>query len=363
MSEIEAQWQRPLQAAICEHCDWNYLFSPGEEMPVCPHCYRERLTHLDEEELEASGVPELVVPFSVSNDRVVSGLNNFSKRFHFSPKDLQAKMLVERMRRVFIPAWLVDSDVAAAWQAEAGFNYQVVSHQENFAGNSWQTKEVKETKIRWESRAGQLQRRYDNVRAPALEEIGDVRAKLGSFERDDAQAYRQEMLEQTLIRLPNRDRQDAWPDTQPLFMELAAGECREAAGADHIRQYKWQAQYANQDWSLLLLPVYSTWYYDDDQQPQPVLINGRTGKLSGVMRASMKQAKRATTLIAIGAGLLFLLTLILLFFEPSLALLTALFAFAAGLGAIWPIAYVSRFNRDQTEDIPLENSQQLTENG
>jgi len=348
MLEIEAQWQRLLQAAICGYCDWNYLLPPGEEMPVCPHCYRQKLTSLNEEDLEKSSAPELVVPFSVSTDTVEARLSEFSKRFHFSPKDLQAKSLVARMRRVYIPAWLVDSEVAAVWQAEAGFNYQVVSHQESFAGNSWQTKEVEETKVRWEARAGQLQRRYNNVRAPALEEIGDVRAKLGFFESDGAQVYRQEMLENALVRLPNRDRLDAWPDTQPTFMELAAGECREAAGADHIRQYKWQAQFANQHWSLLLLPVYSSWYYDDEQQPQPVLLNGRTGQISGAMRASMKQAKRATTIIAIAAGLLFLLTLVLLFFEPSLALLTAVLAFAAGFGAIWPIAYVSRFNREQT---------------
>ena len=362
MLEIETQWQRPLQSAICEHCDWNYLLSPNQEMPICPHCYRQRLTVLDEADLEPGGAPELVVPFSVSTDQVVKGLTEFSKRFHFSPKDLQAEILAERMRRVFIPAWLVDSDVTAVWQAEAGFDYQVVSHQESFAGNNWQTKEVKETKIRWEARAGQLQRRYDNVRAPALEEIGGVRARLGSFGSDGAQLYQQEMLEETLVRLPNRDRQDAWPDTQPSFMELAAGECREAAEADHIRQYKWQAQYANQNWSLLLLPVYSTWYFDDDQQPRPVLINGRTGQLSGIMRASMKQAKRATTMIAIAAALLFLLTLVLLFFEPSLAFLTAVLAFAAGLSAIWPIAYVSRFNRDQKADMPFDNLRHPTKN-
>lgn len=356
MSEIDGQWQRPLQAAICEHCDWRYLLAAAEQIPVCPHCYREKLTPIEGAEVEMSVAPELVVPFSVSEGRITVNLTNFSKSFRFSPQDLQAKRLVERARRVFIPAWLVDSDVAAVWQAEAGFDYQVVSHQEDFAAGSWHTKEVQETKIRWEPRVGQLQRRYDNVRAPALEEIGDIRTNLGSFESDGAQEYQQEVLDGALVRLPNRDRQDAWPDTEPSFKELAAVECRQAAGAQHIRQYKWQAQFASQQWSLLLLPVYSTWYYDDDQMPQPVMLNGRTGQLSGVKRASMKRAKRVTTAIAIAAALLFILTLILLFVEPSLTLMTAVLAFAAGFGAIWPIAYVSRFNRDQAGDGPLEHN-------
>ena len=89
---------------------------------------------------------------------------------------------------------------------------------------------------------------------------------------------------------------------------------------------------------------------DDDQQPQPVLLNGRTGQIWGSMRASMKRAKRMTTLIAVLAALLFLLTIILVFIEPSWAFLTAVLGFGAGLGAIWPIIYVSRFNHGQQEE-------------
>jgi hypothetical protein len=354
MQEIEAIWQRPLQGTICEQCDWRYIMSPGEEMPICPHCYLATITALTRDELGPVSTPELVVPFAVPAQRVQQQINSFAKSFRFAPHDLQAKNLERRLRRVYIPRWLVDSDVTAVWQAEAGFDYQVVSHQESFKQGGWQSREVQETRIRWEARAGQLQRRYDNVPAPALEEIGDVQTKLGSFDREGATAYRQELLDGAMIRLPNRDQQDAWPDTYPKFKELASGECRQAAGADHIRQYKWQAQYEDQQWSLLLLPVYSTWYFDDDQQPVPILLHGRTGQLSGIKRASMKRAKRTTTLLAIMAGLLFCLTLGLLWLEPSLTLLTIVLALIVGVSAILPLAYVSRFNRGQPADIPIQ---------
>ena len=54
------------------------------------------------------------------------------------------------------------------------------------------------------------------------------------------------------------------------------------------------------------------------------------------------------------AGLLFLLTLSLLLLEPSLTLLTAVLTFFVGIGAIFPIAYVSLFNRNQDVDIPIQ---------
>lgn len=353
MQNMKPTWQRPLQGAICEQCDWRYLLPEAEEMPICPHCYQDTLTPLEESHLLEVSPPELILPFDVSTARVQEQLGRFAKSFLFTPHDLRAETLNSRLRRVYLPAWLVDSDVAAVWQAEAGFDYQVVSHQESFHDESWQTHEVTETKIRWEARAGQLQRHYDNIHAPALEEIADVRSRLGSFDRDKAVPYKAELLQQSLVRLPNRDPIDAWPDTHPAFKELAAAECREAAGADHIRQFRWQAEYANQRWSLLLVPVYSTWYLDDDRQSLPLLLNGRTGHFFGVKRASRKKARRAALILATLATLFFLLTVALLFLEPSLILLTALLAFLTAICAILPIAYVSRFNRSQAIDIPF----------
>lgn len=353
MQNIKPAWQQPLTAAICEQCDWHYLLPQTEEMPVCPHCYQDRLTPLEESHPLEVGPPELILPFDMPTSRVQEQLGRFAKSFPFTPHDLRAETLNSRLRRVYLPAWLVDSDVAAVWQAEAGFDYQVVSHQESFRDGDWQTREVTETKIRWEARAGQLQRHYDNVYAPALEEIADVGSRLGSFDREKAVPYEAGMLEQSLVRLPNRDPIDAWPEAQPAFKELAAGECREAAGADHIRQYRWRAEYGNQHWTLLLLPVYSTWYLDDDQQPLPVLLNGRSGHFFGLKRASAKKARRAALMLAILAALLFILTVVLLLIEPSLTLLSALLAFFTAVGAILPIAFVSRFNRSQATDIPI----------
>ena len=142
MKEIEDKWRRPLQGAICDTCDWSYLLSPSEEMPVCPHCYRSTINPLTEDDLGQISAPELVVPFAVPAELVQQQINSFAKSFRFTPQDLQAKKLHDRLRRVYIPRWLVDSDVTAIWQAETGFDYQVVSHQESFKQGGWQSREV-----------------------------------------------------------------------------------------------------------------------------------------------------------------------------------------------------------------------------
>ena len=184
-----------------------------------------------------------------------------------------------------------------------------------------------------------------------MEEIDDIRNKLGKFGSNSAETYRPEMLDGATVRLPNRDQVDAWPDTHLRFRRLAKNECRQASKADHIRQFGWQAQYANQRWSLLLLPVYSTFYLDDNDQPVPVLLNGRTGQLHGLKRASMKRAKIYSLALATLAAFLFIATVALFFFEPFLGVLVGLLTMILGMSAILPIAYAYQFNRRQKSDL------------
>jgi hypothetical protein len=345
---LDSGWQRTLQPLNCEVCDWTYLIDRvGERSIVCPHCYQASLTELTEDDLPQATVPELVVPFQITKEQVQTALGNFARSYWLPPRDLKSGNLLSRSRQVYVPVWLVDSDVSATWQAEVGSDYQVVSHQEKFANGNWVTVEVKETKIRWEPRLGELQRRYENVRAPALEEFEAIRAKLGKFDTKSASAYAPAAIDGALVRLPNRDQRDAWSDTHPRFTQLAAAECQRASQSKHFRQFGWQPRYTNQHWSLLLVPLYSTWYLDDDGRPVPVLLNGRSGQLHGLKRASMKRAKTYTRNLAILAAIFFLASIALLFVETMLGLMSFALTMLLGLVAIAPVAYVSQFNRRQ----------------
>ncbi|NJN44298.1 MAG: hypothetical protein HC806_05960 [Anaerolineae bacterium] len=105
-----------------------------------------------------------------------------------------------------------------------------------------------------------------------------------------------------LFRLPTRPTEDAWPDALPNLQQAASDECRAAGKSDHFREFRWQAEYANQNWTQLLLPIYATYYLDDDQRPQPILLHGQTGQVSGVRRASMKRAQTTALWILLAAG-------------------------------------------------------------
>lgn len=348
-------WGLNLEAAICEHCDWRYLLPIGILPLHCPHCFQQVLTALNSETTPSanSHPPELLLPFSASTTALEQTIKDFAGDIWFAPGDLNPQNLKDRLQRIYLPMWLVDRTVQATWQAEAGFDYEIVSHRDSFdeQAGGWKSQQVTEKRTRWEPRLGRLLRTYDNLPAPALEEHHQLLRRVGRYDLDRGQTYQPQMLQQALIRLPNRPPDDAWPDAEPGLQVAAAEECQQAAQADHIRDFRWTPAYLDQNWTLLLLPLYVTYYLDDDRNPQSVLIHGQSGQLSAPRRASMRRAQRtALTIAGIGAVIFTLSLLIALasFLLPPLLLVAALgviLALIVGGAAIVPVVIVWRTNR------------------
>lgn len=354
-------WGVPLESVRCPHCDWRY-FAPQSRADIrCPHCFQADLTSLGEAaaQLPYQLPPESWLPFAVDTATLNRSVGTFAGGIPYPPRDLNGDALRSRMQQLYLPLWLVDGDVTAEWRAEVGFNYQVVSHRERYAdGGGWKTEEIRKAQVRWEPRVGRLERHYDNVIAPALEDHPALERALGKYALPDARPYAAAALREALVRLPDRAPSAAWPDAAPNFQAAAAAECRQAAQSDHIQKFRWSPKYTQTHWTLLLLPVYATYYLDDENIPQPVLINGQTGKVTGARRASMKQAQQVTLIVVIVAAILLGLGLLLgalgLAFPPLLVIgiLLAMGAFGGGaIGALIPIVRASRFNRKQQAEL------------
>ncbi len=353
MSEI-ADWGIEVRVAFCPQCDWRYIV-PGEKLPLrCPHCWAMDLIPLegDMARLPYAYPPELVMPFTVNKTAADERIEKFAADIPSAPPDLNPEALRRRVQPLYLPMWLVDGDVTAIWEAEVGFNYNVVSHQERYSdGSGWATREVQETRIRWELRVGRLTRRYENIVAPALEHHAALEEALGAYALDGPQPWAADVLTHALVRLPDRAPEAAWPDAVPAFQAVAGEECRLAAGADHIRQFRWAPTYTAQHWTLLLLPLYATYYLDDQNQPCPLLINGQSGRVYGVRRASMQRAQRTALIIVAVAAVLFFLSLVAavggLAMPPLLVVagIGGLLALGIGLGALIPIVRAWQFNR------------------
>jgi hypothetical protein len=260
---------------------------------------------------------------------------------------------MRRITPVFFPMWLIDSDVRGQWQMEAGFDYQVKSSQESYRAGQWQTRDVIETRIRWETRMGQIARRYNNVAVPAVSDHQNMINWVGNYPFAQSKPYDSAGLGSSAIRIPDLLPQNSWPLAKTSLDKTAEKECIQAANAQHSRNLKLTADYPNQNWSQLLLPLYFTYYTDDDGLPQPIYINGQTGKIGGIRLASQKKGWMWAGIAAgIAVGLFIfglILTLAGALLPPVVAIGSILIVLAILVGAfaIIPAVWPWQWNRKQ----------------
>ena len=355
--DLNLGWGKKLGAVVCENCDWRFIHVSEKGLNACPHCLRSDLSTLDKDEVYhlITDPPELFLSFAVDVESIHQEINKFAEDIRFAPKDLTFQNLHTRLTRVYFPNWLVDVEVNAVWEAEFGYDYQVVSHREHFDQNSgrWKTQEIKETRIRWEQRVGKLNRTYHNIRTPALEEDALLNQRIGTFEAGEAKQFEAELMLDSYVSLPSRSKEDAWSAAVPSIQSAASTECRQAGAADHIRQFRWNPSFDNQYWTLLLLPLYTTYYLDDDNVPQVMLVNGQSGRLYGIRKASMKRARQTSLVIVAVAVALFLLSIALVLVSlllPPMLIFGGIGVFSSivlGISAVIPIVMVWQFNNQE----------------
>jgi hypothetical protein len=345
-----------MTAYVCERCHWRFLEREGQNVARCPHCYQVKLTVLDtpEEAHGASFPPERTIPFALSGEGLNRAITAFTSAIPFAPDDMTPARLLERAERIYLPSWLVDVEVEATWQGEAGFNYDVMSHEGRYAeGEGWLSREVVETRTRWEPRIGRLRRDYHDIPAPALEEADKLAAAIGGYPVGEARAYKPEDLKDVHVRVPDRRPDDAWPGAIPSLLNAAGDECRQAMGADHVRDFRWSPTYGRRNWTLLLRPLYSTYFLDDEGHPSPLLVHGITGRISGQRRASMKRAKRTSLIVLLVAAVILTVSLAVTAAGSLVPILLPiggiglLLGVVTGLGAAYPVLRAWSFNRSQ----------------
>lgn len=348
---LAATWGVALTPVACEACGWTMLFPAGIQDRSCPNCYQPDVE--DIQSLNDARLPESVLPFAVTPQQLQQRLGDFVGSVPFPPTDLTPQRLEQRLRPVYITTWLVDGEASGTWQAELGFDYQVVSHQERFGDtNGWQSQEVRETRIRWEPRVGRIRRAYQNIPAPATEELAAWETQLGQYDRTRVQPYQPDMLTGAILRLPNRTSSDAWAEAARGFRDAVVSDCRQAGSAEHIREFGWSPSFHALNWTMLLLPLYTTFYTDEQGQTQRLIVHGQTGVIAGARRASLQRAK-LRALITLGVALVLAIIAVIAALVMQLPLMedsgflggvALVGGLLVGLLALHPIITVSRFN-------------------
>ncbi len=356
-TENPREWGYAFDVAVCPLCDSTFVIKKGGLPRRCPQCYRDWIAPIesDTSQLPYAYPPEFVIRSRQSPHSIINNLEVYIRTIPYAPFDLAPDKLLERMQEIFLPTWLVDVDVEAIWQAEVGYEYQVVSHQDRYDENTggWKSDEVTEARVRWEPRVGTLNRRYENISTPALEKEEALEVLIDVSDLSQAKDYDPEFVEEKLVHLPSRLPQDAWNSSELKIRAEVEQICRDAAGGEHIRQFEWEPDFRGQNWTLLLHPIFTTYYLDDHGEPQSILVHAISGNVHGSRRSSLKRAQRTAKIIIAIALSIFLFSLIAtafgVIYPPSLILaaIGLLLSILVGLFSLLPLGIAWQFNRFQ----------------
>lgn len=350
---VEDLWGVPLQPAGCAQCGQAHLIAASRMGMTCPYCGREKLASQPAQLRKEP--PEKLVPFLKERSHLSAIFSGFVKDVWLRPDDLNVDKLLERAVPVFWPMWLVDCEVLGTWEAEIGFDYQVKSSKEFYSGASWQSREILEDRVRWEARLGGVKRHHDNIATPALEGHQALLKLVGRYDFKRAVDYDPPLVEDAALRIPDLQMESAWPLAQVRLDRIIAGECRRAAAGQHIRNFSARMDYGGLNWTQLLLPLYFTYYTDDDGVPHPLFINGQTGAVGGLRLASQCKGWKwagITAAVAFAAFLISLLCFALSALLPPAAVLgvgLAVLSLLIGAGAIVPAVWPWQWNRKQQD--------------
>lgn len=347
-------WGAGLHPAHCGACRAAFLVPANAGAPLCPNCLAARLEPIPA--LERDAPPELLVPFHVADATLNANLERWLREVPFKPASLRLDALHARLTRVFIPMYLADASVWGAWSGQMGFDYLVASSEEHYDGGQWVSRRLNETRTRWEPRAGDITRKYENIAAPALENHAHVMSALGEgnalpFDTSRAVPSSAELPGSALVRAPEISYENAWKFALHELERRAANDCQTASNAQHHEQFVLRAAFGEPHWTLMLLPMYVTSYSGDDAKWIPVRVNGQTGFVSGTKRASLKSARRWSLLLGVVAlAAFFCSALLAVMFQgapamPATAGILLVLAFVLSLASPAPLIIAWQFNR------------------
>ena len=360
IEEGQTVWATDRKPSGCSHCHRTFLIDDAQMNSLCPLCCEGRL---ESQPLRLRpSQPERILPFKIHVQNLQVIFSEFISGVWFKPGDFTVENLMNRTRAVFWPLWLVDSDIKGHWQMEAGFDYQVESSKEYYQDGQWQSRTVLEDRINWEPRLGELETHIDNVAVPALEEHKNRLQMSGGYSLDQASSFDPHLLNSAFLEAPDLPPDDAWPLAKPQIDHRLAQICTKASGAQHSQNFAIKGDYHNLNWTQFLLPMYVTFYTDDDGEPQVLVVNGETGDIKGPRLSSQKRGLRIAAIIGGAAGLMLVLALLgfllTVIFPPAgiIAAFLALTGFGTGLGALFPAIWPAQWNRKhQTPRIAKNN--------
>jgi len=302
LEESRRGWGVNRKQLHCEACGAELEIADNALAATCPFCASSQVNLR-----QAPGDhmrPRFLVPFQVQDKDCQQRAREWLGRGWYHPKALAATAAVQPFTGIYLPFWTFSAKVDATWKAEVG--HERTERYYDAGSKTWHTR----THIDWRWENGRQQASYRDLLVEGSSHISPVLLqRIKPFQLDALVTYNPDYLAGWQAQVYDVPLETAWDQGKAQMRESAKDQCRQSIHSGHVRNFSMTADFNDEAWRFILLPVYLTAYRYDNRVFQ-VLVNGQTGTIGGQKPVDWWKiwlAIAALLLPALVAGLLGLL--------------------------------------------------------
>ena len=307
LDQAEHGWGAERSLIHCDSCGAEIVIKPGFLTATCPFCASNQVNV--RKALSDKLRPRFLIPFKITEKQVRDSVKEWLAKGWFKPKELNPNLFLDRFLGLYLPFWTFDARIDASWRAEVGRTRTV-------RDRNGHTRTV----VDWHWQNGSARLNVDD-HLTCGSKFADQRIlqKIYPFALNDLETYSPDYLAGWNALAYDLNLPEAWEAARQVMREEARKTCRGQIHSAHVRNFSMNADFADETWRYVLLPVYLASFKYGEKVFQ-VMVNGQNGKLAGQKPVSWQ------TIILVVAALL----------SPGilLSLLGLVLVLAAGIGMI-----------------------------
>ena len=264
-------WGEERRELVCESCGAAVTVAPEVLTSTCAFCGSN---HVLARSAPGDDLrPTALVPFSVDQAQCQAQVSECLGRGWMHPPELRNMRALMEMTGIYLPFWTFDAHVGARWKAEVG-----TARTERYRqGGEWKTRTV----IDWNWRSGRVHLPINDHLVAGTGRVSRViLGQVTPFDLRGLAEYNPSYLAGWQAKTYDVGLQQTWEIAREEMRERAKRACYKDTGSSHVRNMQMTADFADEHWRYVLLPVYLASYRFDERTFQ-VMVNGQTGQVAG----------------------------------------------------------------------------------
>jgi len=275
IAEARRGWGAARRELVCESCGAVVTVAPDALTDTCAFCGSNRVLARDAADGVGSDIlrPTTLIPFVVDKEQCQAKVREWLGRGWMHPPELRSVRALRELAGIYLPYWTFDTHVSADWKAEVGTERT----ERYYKDGEWKTRTV----IDWHWRSGRVHVPVDDHTVPGTVRVSRViLSKIEPFDLHGLVEYDPGYLAGWQAKTHDVQLPEAWEIAKEEIRDHVKSACHSDTGSRHVRNMRMAADFADERWRYILLPIYLASYPFDERTFQ-VMVNGQTGEVAG----------------------------------------------------------------------------------